>query len=52
MFQVDVDNEVVMHFQLSLIYNLDFKPLFVPIEENSWSVYTDMVWKLGKLQSG
>ena len=29
--QVEVDNEIVMHFLLSFISNLDFKPLFVPI---------------------
>ena len=37
--QVDVGNEVVMHFLLSLISSLDFKPLSVPIEANSGSVY-------------
>ena len=28
-----------MHFLLSLIFNLDFKPLFVLIEASSGSVY-------------
>ena len=32
--QVEVDNEIVMHFLLSFISNLDFKPLFLPIEGN------------------
>ena len=32
--QVEVDNEIVMYFLLSLVSNLDFKPLFVPIEAN------------------
>ena len=31
---IEVVNEIVMHFLLSLISNLDFKPLFVPIEAN------------------
>ena len=38
-FQVEVDNENVMHLLLSLISNLDFKPLFMPIEANSESVF-------------
>ena len=36
--QVEVGDEIVM--LLSLISNLDFKPLFVPIEANSGSVYS------------
>ena len=30
--QVEVGNEIVMHFLLSLISSLDFKQLFVPID--------------------
>ena len=37
--QVEVGSEIVMHFLLSFISNLDFKALFVPIEANSGSVY-------------
>ena len=37
--QVEVGNEIVMHFLLSLISDIDFKPLVVPIETNSGSVY-------------
>ena len=37
--QVEVVNEIVMHFLLSFISSLDLKPLFVSIEENSGSVY-------------
>ena len=31
--------DIVMHFLLSFISSLDFKPLFMPIEGNSGSVY-------------
>ena len=37
-FQIEVGNEIVIHFLLSLISSLDFMPLFVPIEANSGSV--------------
>ena len=37
--QVEVVNEIVMRLLLSFISNLDFKPLFVPIEANLGSVY-------------
>ena len=40
--QVEVGNEIVMYFLLThFISSLDFKPLFVPIEANSGSVYID-----------
>ena len=38
---VEVGNEIVMYLLLSLIPSLDFKPLFVSIEANSGSVFTD-----------
>ena len=34
-----VGNEIVMHLLLSFISSLHFKPLSVPIEANSGSVY-------------
>ena len=34
-----IGNDIVMHLQLSFISNLDFKPLFVPIEANLGSVH-------------
>ena len=37
--QVEVLNEIVMYLLLSLISNLDFKLLFMPIEASSGSVY-------------
>ena len=37
--QVEVVNDIVMHFLLYLISNHDFKALFVPIEANSRSTY-------------
>ena len=37
--QVEVDNEIVINFLLSFISSLDFKPLFLPIEANSGSIY-------------
>ena len=40
--QVEVGNEIVMPLLLSFISNLDFKPLFVPIEANSGSVYNSV----------
>ena len=40
--QIEVGNEIVMHILLSFISNLDFKPLFVPIEANSGSVYSKL----------
>ena len=37
--QVEVGNEIVMYLLLSFISSLDFKPLFLPIDENSGRVY-------------
>ena len=37
---VEVGNEIIMHFLLSFISILDFKPLFVPIEANLESFYS------------
>ena len=37
--QVKLGNEIVIHFLLSFISSLDFKPSFVPIEANSGSVH-------------
>ena len=39
-FPIEVGNEI--HLLLSLIFSLDFKPLLVPIEANSRSVYIRM----------
>ena len=38
-FRIEVDNEIVMHLLLSFISGLDFKPLFLPIEATSETVY-------------
>ena len=38
-FPIEIGNEIVRNFLLSLISSLDFKPLFVPIEANSRCVY-------------
>ena len=49
--QVEVDNEIVMYLLLSFISNLDFKPLFVPMEAISGSVYTHSIQSLGGCDS-
>ena len=38
-FPIEVGNEIGMYFLLFFVSNLDFKPLFVPIEANLGSVY-------------
>ena len=39
---IEVGNEIVMHFLLSqFISSLGFKPMFVPIEADSESVYLE-----------
>ena len=45
-FQIDVSNEIVMHFMLSLIPSLIYNALFVPIEANSGSVYSSTLFVL------
>ena len=49
--QVEVDNEIVMYLLLSFISNLDFKPLSVPMEAISGSVYTRSIQSLGGCDS-
>ena len=46
--QVEIRNELVIHLLLSLISNLHFKPLLVPIEANSGSVYWQLLHEAKK----
>ena len=47
--QAEADNEIVIRLLLSFISSFDFKPLLVPIEENSGSVYLGNITTCGSV---